>query len=212
MSNHKPSYSGHLSLGTLWAQHNEDRIFFSNIIAVALAYTTHLNLFVEMYLSVALLFSDNRADHPHPQAAGSGHTPALLRSCRIALAVARSIRRHAVGIPDFVVSSHRRSCHIALSVGSKATLRTCVVRGNRGRCRRQLLSAPGLADLAGRPHPHLSPAKKHGLSSRLDHFWDSDDTVLFHWLQQQRFRGNKRRSPVRPPSPVRFRNIRHRER
>jgi hypothetical protein len=50
------SYSGRLSLGALWAQHNEDHIFISNIIVVALAHTTHLNLFVEMYLSAALLF------------------------------------------------------------------------------------------------------------------------------------------------------------
>jgi hypothetical protein len=51
------SYSGNLTLSTLWTQHNEERNLFSNIIVVILAHTTHLNLFVEMYLSAALLFA-----------------------------------------------------------------------------------------------------------------------------------------------------------
>ncbi len=50
------SYSGHLGLSDLWAAHNDHRIFFPNLLAVFLGRTTHLNLFVEMYLSAVLLF------------------------------------------------------------------------------------------------------------------------------------------------------------
>lgn len=48
-------YSGTLSLSTLWAQHNEERNFFSNIVVVILAETSHFNVVVEMYISAALL-------------------------------------------------------------------------------------------------------------------------------------------------------------
>ena len=47
------AHSGHLSFGLLWAQHNENRTFFPNLIALALAYTTHFNIVVEEYLSLA---------------------------------------------------------------------------------------------------------------------------------------------------------------
>jgi len=50
------SYAGTLHFSNLWAAHNDHRIFFPNLLAVALGRTTHLNLFVEMYLSAALLF------------------------------------------------------------------------------------------------------------------------------------------------------------
>jgi hypothetical protein len=47
------AHSGHLSFGLLWAQHNENRVFFPNLITLALAYTTHLNIVTEEYLSLA---------------------------------------------------------------------------------------------------------------------------------------------------------------
>src|SRR6516162_4277770 len=49
------AFSGHLQLGDLWAQHNEHRIFFPNLIVLALAYSTHLDVQTEEYLSAALL-------------------------------------------------------------------------------------------------------------------------------------------------------------
>jgi hypothetical protein len=45
------SRSDHLSLAALWAQHNENRIFFPNLIVVFLGDTTHFNIHIEMYLS-----------------------------------------------------------------------------------------------------------------------------------------------------------------
>ncbi len=39
----------------LWAQHNEHRMFFPNLIVVALVHTTHLDVRVEEYLSFVLL-------------------------------------------------------------------------------------------------------------------------------------------------------------
>jgi hypothetical protein len=51
------SHSGALSLGSLWAQHNENRIFFPNLIAVLLGRTTHLNVVFEEYLSAVMLIA-----------------------------------------------------------------------------------------------------------------------------------------------------------
>ena len=50
------AYSGTLHLSTLWAQHYENRLFFPNLIVVALAYTTHFNVVTEEYLSALMLF------------------------------------------------------------------------------------------------------------------------------------------------------------
>jgi hypothetical protein len=50
------AYSGTLQFSTLWAQHNENRIFFPDLIVLALAYTTHLNVVTEEYLSAFMLF------------------------------------------------------------------------------------------------------------------------------------------------------------
>ena len=50
------AFSGTLHLSTLWAQHYENRIFFPNLIVLALAYTTHFNVVTEEYLSAFMLF------------------------------------------------------------------------------------------------------------------------------------------------------------
>lgn len=49
--------SSHLfDWGLLWSQHNEDRIFFPNLVVVALARTTKLNITGEELLSATMLF------------------------------------------------------------------------------------------------------------------------------------------------------------
>ncbi len=45
------AHAGTLSFGLLWAQHNEHRILFPNLVVLLLAYTTHFNLVVEDYLN-----------------------------------------------------------------------------------------------------------------------------------------------------------------
>jgi hypothetical protein len=50
------AHSGTLQLSTLWSQHYENRIFFPNLIVLALAYTTHFNVVGEEYLSALMLF------------------------------------------------------------------------------------------------------------------------------------------------------------
>jgi hypothetical protein len=47
----RQAFNGHLTLGSLWAQHGENRVLFQNLIALLLAYTTHYNVVVEEYLS-----------------------------------------------------------------------------------------------------------------------------------------------------------------
>jgi hypothetical protein len=49
------AHDGTLSFATLWAQHNENRILFPNLVVLALAATTHFNVVVEDYLSGILL-------------------------------------------------------------------------------------------------------------------------------------------------------------
>jgi hypothetical protein len=49
------SYSHTLDLSTLWQQHNENRIFFPNLIVLLLAGTTHFNIVFEEYLSGLML-------------------------------------------------------------------------------------------------------------------------------------------------------------
>jgi len=49
------SYTHFFDWGSLWAQHNENRIFFPNLIVVVLAHTTSFNVQVEEYLSGAML-------------------------------------------------------------------------------------------------------------------------------------------------------------
>jgi hypothetical protein len=49
------SYTHGFDWSSLWAQHNENRILFPNLIVLLLAYTTHFNIQVEEYLSATLL-------------------------------------------------------------------------------------------------------------------------------------------------------------
>ena len=45
------AYSGHLTLSALWAQHNENRILFPNLVVLFLAEVTHFNVKSEEFLS-----------------------------------------------------------------------------------------------------------------------------------------------------------------
>ncbi len=49
------SYVHLFDWGSLWSQHNEDRIFFPNLIVVFLAHTTHFNIQLEEFLSATML-------------------------------------------------------------------------------------------------------------------------------------------------------------
>jgi hypothetical protein len=51
------SYVHFFDWGSMWAQHNENRIFFPNIVVVLLAHTAHFNIQVEEYLGAAMLFA-----------------------------------------------------------------------------------------------------------------------------------------------------------
>ena len=51
----KQSYSGHLTLSALWAQHTDNRILFPNLVVLLLARTTHFNVVDEAFLSACLL-------------------------------------------------------------------------------------------------------------------------------------------------------------
>lgn len=48
------SYS-HTTLAGLWAQHGEDRLFFPNLVVLALGHLTNMNILTELYISGTLL-------------------------------------------------------------------------------------------------------------------------------------------------------------
>ncbi len=50
------SYVHLLDWSSLWSPHNENRIFFPNLIVVGLAHTVHFNVQVEEYLGAGMLF------------------------------------------------------------------------------------------------------------------------------------------------------------
>jgi hypothetical protein len=53
----RASYSGHLNLAALWAQHNENRMLFPNLLVLAMSRLDAFNVSAEEYLSALLLIS-----------------------------------------------------------------------------------------------------------------------------------------------------------
>ncbi len=51
----KASFSHFFPWGVMWAQHNDTRIFFPNLIVVLLAHTLQFNIVIEEYLSASIL-------------------------------------------------------------------------------------------------------------------------------------------------------------
>ena len=110
-------------------QHNEDRIFISNIVAVILGRTTHFNLFVEMYLGAALLFlAIGLIILAHKRRAPD--TP-LLFYCPVAILLVSLVQYGDTlwGFQSPGISSLPPSC-VALPFGSPAPLGLAFVRGN----------------------------------------------------------------------------------
>ena len=50
------SYDGHLTLSALWAQHVDNRVFFPNLLVLAMSRTDAFNISVEEYISAIFLF------------------------------------------------------------------------------------------------------------------------------------------------------------
>ena len=73
----------HTTVGALWAQHDENRPFFPNLVVLALGAVTNLNTVTEMYLSAVLLvISLVLIILAHRQDVGP-RTPCLLPSRRV---------------------------------------------------------------------------------------------------------------------------------
>jgi len=53
----RASYHQVIPWEALWAQHNENRMFFPNLLVIALSRTTHFNVHIEELLGVLLLFA-----------------------------------------------------------------------------------------------------------------------------------------------------------
>ena len=145
------SYTELFDWSSLWAQHNENRIFFPNLIVLVLAYTTHYNVQVEEYLgaimltaSTALLISAHKCR--------SSATP-WLYYCPVAILMfsVRAAREHAVWIPTCLVPRAPRRCSDAHRTGPSSP--HLVVAGCccGSRDRGQLLVVAGADRVAHRP-------------------------------------------------------------
>ncbi len=52
----RASYTHLFSWGALWSQHNENRIFFPNLVVLLLSRTTRYNIQIEEYVGMVMLF------------------------------------------------------------------------------------------------------------------------------------------------------------
>jgi hypothetical protein len=109
------SYTNLFDWGSLWTQHNENRIFFPNLVVIALSRTTHFNVHAEEYLAAVMLVAATALivlTHKRR----SPDTP-WLYYCPVAFLML-PVRQHAVGIPDGLVPGTRVDGRRVLSGGS----------------------------------------------------------------------------------------------
>ena len=108
------SYSHTLSLSTLWAQHNENRTFFPNLIVLILARTSQFNVLLEEYLGgLMLVFATG--SHSGSQAPLTLDSLDLLLPDRLHHVVVRPVSERAVGFSDGLVPRDRGVCSRACS-------------------------------------------------------------------------------------------------
>ena len=102
------SYSGHTTIGMLWAQHNESRTFFPNLIVLALGALTQLNILTELYLSAVLhLIALVLIILAHRRDVASTRLVFYLPVAYFLDAHPRPSRKHLVRLRNVLVSGHR---------------------------------------------------------------------------------------------------------
>ena len=135
---------------SLWAQHNENRIFFPNLIVLLLAHTTAFNVQVEEYLSFVLLLASTGLIIGALQTRVPRHSLALPLPRGDSDAVRGPVRECAVGIPDGLVSRSSLSGAEPLPSRPHGFFCSAIHHRDSQRHRRKLLVAAGTTDLAGR--------------------------------------------------------------
>ena len=133
------AYSGTLHLSTLWSQHYENRIFFPNLIVLALAYTTHFNVVTEEYLSALMLFGGTALvicahKRRSPERRWIWYCPVAFLLLSLAQAVQRT-----VGLPDGLVPGAPHDHPGLVPPGPGAAAMARLRRRHRGGRRRELL-------------------------------------------------------------------------
>ena len=180
------AYSGTLHLSTLWSQHYENRIFFPNLIVLALAYTTHFNVVTEEYLSAlmsfgatALVICAHKRRSPERR---------WIWYCPVAFLLL-SLAQAGNALWGFQMAWYLVLLMVALvlvpagpGATAMARLRRCHRRGDG----RELLVAPGLARMAGRAPAHLPEAPARSPRFCLDRLRRPGRRALFRRIQLQR--------------------------
>ena len=187
------AHSGTLSFGLLWAQHNENRVLFPNLIVLALAYTTHFNIVDEEFLSlvlwcltIGLIIVAHKRRSPGMS---------LIFYCPVVVVALSFTPLWAI------LFGYRMSWFLALlGLGMALFLldrvelsRLALIRSDSRGGRRELLRIPGVVHLARWAGAPVSPASHQGCDGTLDRVCGRDrSSVLyqlrFHCLRRIRFR------------------------
>ena len=180
----------HPNLGNLWALHNDNRIFFPNLVVLLLAHTTHFNVHIEDYLSGIMLVLAIGLLIVAAQTPLSFNSLALLLSCGHHHAVVRTSWGHTVGFPDGVVLGHVGAGWRCVSPGRTDPHLAITDRGDGPGYRRELFFFAGTSDLACRPGASLLPqsteAFRHHLARRWDCYWRRGTFISFGRLAPHR--------------------------
>ena len=177
------SYVHFFDWGSMWAQHNENRIFFPNIIVVVLAHTAHFNIRVEEYLGAADAICGDDVHSLGAQAAVTVNTVALLLPRRIPRFLGRPVREYDLGLSDGLV--HGASFH---GNGYSAPRSNHPDLGDvcgrpRGRGGGQFFLPSRAAHLADRSRAPVLPAPVLAATERLDRRSDRFGDPLLSPLQ-----------------------------
>ena len=136
--------SGKLTLGDLWALHNENRILFPNLIVLLLGKTTHFNIVIEEYLEWSAPARVDWSVGGDSPASGWNHPVGLLLPRGDPHAFVRSISEHDLGISNGLVSRSPDGGDHPCDTGPAHSDLVVDGAGHRLRHRRQLFVFQGL--------------------------------------------------------------------
>ena len=162
--------TGTLTWSDLWAQHNENRVLFPNLVVLFLGWADHLNVVAEDWINGLLSLCGDRPGRPDPQATVAidpvdpllpGHRP---------VGVLLPTEQCPVRLQPHLVHGAGRRGRRAVRAGPPAVDRSGARPGSRHRRGRQLFVAPGPPGVAGGYRTALLPGT-FGAAARWPGHW-----------------------------------------
>ena len=178
------SYTNLFDWSSLWTQHNENRIFFPNLVVIALSRTTHFNVHAEEYLAVLMLVAATALiilTHKRR----SPDTP-WLYYCPMAFLML-SFCQYGNMLWGFQMAWYLVlvSMAAAFYLVDRISLTWLAFLGAlTAAVNRKLLIAAGPAHLAGRSDPALPPSTSVEVHRALAHRWSGGHSPLRPQFQQ----------------------------